>query len=261
MGNRNPRFILFPHTLLTFFYARSTCDRRPADEDSGYLADSETFQPRVTTRPAPSPPLSMADITQKFPPEILTEILSHVPVRDVLKFEQVRRNPLQHLYAGGRVECSRYFQVNRVFRDAVRASPLIKHKIELFAAGLEYNAAAGINLPESREAFRERASNLGLLFAIEETVVPLEVQLDFVNISKTAGGVHAVYTGSGPVRLFSLGSASRGIPCKQWQIPSPVENCVGHCIYPPADLIAFVELQGGRCVDGHRNRCHELIPV
>ena len=39
-------------------------------------------------------PPAMADITQKLLPELLMEILGHVPVCDVLKFKQVRRNPL-----------------------------------------------------------------------------------------------------------------------------------------------------------------------
>ena len=200
----------------------------------------------------------MADITQKLPPELLMEILGHVPVRDVLKFKQVRRNPLQDSCAGECVERSRYFQVNRVFHDAILASPLIQHKIELFAAGLEYNAAAGIDLVESRKAFLQYKSSLDSLRPIEERVVG-GVQVGDDYWSKTAGGVHAVFADS--VRLFSLGSASRVIPHKQWEIPSPTRDPMDYYIYPGANLIAFVDMRTSGCVHCHKNCCRELISV
>ena len=63
---------------------------------------------------------------------------------------------------------------------------------------------------------------------------------------KTAGGVHAVLTDS--VRLFTLGSTSRGIPFKEWEIPCPINDPIDWKIYPCANLIAFVERPPHRCV-------------
>ena len=194
----------------------------------------------------------MVDITQKLPPELLMEILGHVPVRDVLKFKQVRRNPLQDSCAGECVERSRYLQVNRVFHDAVLASPLIQHKIDLFAAGLEYNAAAGIDLVESRKAFLQYSSSVDLLHPIEEKVVG-EVQSDGNRWSKTAGGVLAIFADS--VRLFALGSASRGISYKEWKIQPPIDNAIGFHICPAANLIVFIGPQTSRCA----HRSQELL--
>ena len=59
---------------------------------------------------------------------------------------------------------------------------------------------------------------------------------------KTAGGIHAVIEDDS-ARLFVLGSASRGIPYRQWKIPLPAtgpKQC-GFC--PRADVIAVVESQ------------------
>ena len=187
----------------------------------------------------------MADITQRLPPELLIEILSHASVLDVLRFKQVRRKPLQDLCTAGFVERSRHLQVNRIFYNAILASPLIQHKLDLFAAGFEYNAAAGIDLAESQKAFLQHISSLDSLRPIEERVVG-EVQMDGDYHSKTSGGVHAVFTDS--VRLFSLGSASRGIPYKEWNIPSPIDHPMACCICSHANLIVFVKEQADPCV-------------
>ena len=149
----------------------------------------------------------------------------------------------------GLVEHGRYLQVNRAFRDAILASPLIQHKIELFATGLEHNDEAGIDLAESRKAFLQYNSSLGSLQPVEERMAG-EVQVDADYRSRTAGGVHAVFMNQS-VRLFSLGSASRGIPYKEWEIPSPIDDPTGYHIYPATDLIAFVGRDTSMCV--HRS--------
>ena len=123
---------------------------------------------------------------------------------------------------------------------------MIQHKIDLFATGLEYNAAAGIDLTESRKALLQYNSSLGSLHPVEERVVG-EVHVGNDYRFQTAGGVHAVFVNES-VRLFSLGSASRGIPYKEWEIPSPINYSTGYHIYPAADLIVFVERQSCMCV-------------
>ena len=62
----------------------------------------------------------MADITQRLPPELLAEILEHVSVPDVLRFEQVRRHRPR---IDGFTERGLCLQVNRVFRNAILGSP------------------------------------------------------------------------------------------------------------------------------------------
>ena len=145
----------------------------------------------------------------------------------------------------GLVERSLYSQVNRAFRDAILASPLIQLKIDLFAAGLEYNAVAGIDLAESRKALLRYSSSLDSLSPIEKRMVT-EIRMENGYLSNTAGGVHAVFIDS--VRLRSLGSASRGIPSKEWKIPSPIDTPVYFYLYPGANLIAFVEWREYPCV-------------
>ena len=65
---------------------------------------------------------------------------------------------------------------------------------------------------------------------------------------KVAGGVMAIVNGSKSVRLFTLGSSSRRIPYKGWEIPLPSAGAQNHVFYPGADVIAFVELRGETCV-------------
>ena len=96
---------------------------------------------------------------------------------------------------------------------------------------------AGVDLSESRKAFLQYSSSLDSLSPIEKRVV-VGVQDGDDHWLKTAGGVYAVFTNS--VRLFSLGSASRGIPYKEWEIPSPINGPMGYGICPSDNLIAFV---------------------
>ena len=130
-------------------------------------------------------------------------------------------------------------QVNRIFRDAVHASPLIQHKIDLFAAGLEYNAAAGISFADSKNSFLQYRSGLDTLCPIKKRTVNAR------GFNSMSGGVCAVIGGDDSIRLFTLGSASRGIPHKQWEIPSPVTDPTRFDFYPGADVIVFVETTRG----------------
>ena len=138
-------------------------------------------------------------------------------------------------------------KVNRIFHD-VLTSPLTQHRIDPFATGLEYNAEAGISLAYSQKALLQYRSSLDSLSPIEVKAVSNLTWEDLDEGSmKTAGGVYTIV--KDPVRLFTLGSASRGIPQKEWEIPLPVVNPAGYSFYPGANVIAFVELQGAACVN------------
>ena len=140
-----------------------------------------------------------------------------------------------------------HLQVNRVFRDIV-TSPLIQHRIDLFAAGLECNAEAGISLADSQKALLQYRAGLDSLRPIEVKAVSNLEQEDLdENYTRAAGGVYAII--KDPVRLFTLGSVSRGIPQKEWEIPLPVANPAGYGFYPGANVIAFVEMRRAACAN------------
>ena len=65
-------------------------------------------------------------------------------------------------------------KVNCTFRDAIRTSPLLQHKIDLYAAGLEYNLATEFSLTDSRNAFAQYCSNLDSLCPIEKKIIEIE---------------------------------------------------------------------------------------
>jgi len=64
---------------------------------------------------------------------------------------------------------------------------------------------------------------------------------DDIERIKVVGGVIAVVDES--VRLFTLGSPSRMIPYKEWEVPLPIPAPKDYGFYPGADVIAFFELQ------------------
>ena len=118
---------------------------------------------------------------------------------------------------------------------------MIQHKLDLYAAGLEYNSIVGVDLAESRRAFDQYLSNLDSLSFVEKrTVNDLQAPED-CKVSMTASGVHAVVDAS--VRLFTLGSALRGIPYKEWEIPFPITSGNNYSFFPDAGIIALVGWQ------------------
>jgi hypothetical protein len=135
-------------------------------------------------------------------------------------------------------------QVNRIFRDIILGSPLIQHRIELFAAGFEYNAATSVSIADSREALLKSTLGLESLRPTETRVV--ENLRTGPTVTKTSGGVYAIMQDS--VRMFTLGSALRGTPYKEWEIPLPIAGPVDFAFYPGADAIAFVERRNLMCV-------------
>ena len=80
-----------------------------------------------------------------------------------------------------------------------------------------------------------------------ESLCPIEKRVDHLredyDAGRTVGGVHAIVD-SGSALLFALGSASRGIPYKQWEIPLPITGpTVGYGFCPRANVFAVVKLQ------------------
>lgn len=63
------------------------------------------------------------------------------------------------------------------------------------------------------------------------------------NISVVTGGGVCAVLEDDSVRLFTLGSASRRIPDKEWEIPLPVTSPAKCALYPGADVIVFAYLQ------------------
>lgn len=115
----------------------------------------------------------------------------------------------------------------------------MQHKIDLFAAGFKYNAAAGISLADSRKAFAQYHSNLETLHSIEEKAVA-KLGPEYADYIRSTSGVHGIIV-RGSVRLYTLGSISRGIPRKEWEIPIPAVDLACYSFHPPADIIAFVD--------------------
>ena len=82
---------------------------------------------------------------------------------------------------------------------------------------------------------------MDLLRPIEERAVE-DIQPSYTLPMKTVGGIQAIVD-NGSVRLLSLGSASRGIPYKQWDIPLPVVNVDAYGFCPRADVFAVAVVE------------------
>jgi len=136
-----------------------------------------------------------------------------------------------------------FLQVNRTFRNVINASPVLKHKIELFAVGLEYNATAEISLPDRREALLRYSKGLDSLRPFEQKVLGKFLQPQYIRASNGVFGL----AGSS-LELFVPGSASRRIPQKKWEVPLPTACLEAYDFYPNADVLAVAGLKGATCV-------------
>lgn len=120
-------------------------------------------------------------------------------------------------------------------------SPVPAFRIELFKVGFEYNPSTDRDVLTSNDALKEYLSNLWKLTTTKVEGLPW-------GIVQTSGGVLAIGTAS-RVHMFTVGSTSRKIHWKAWKpIAFPNHNPVPYCFHPGTDVIAFVELQTGRCV-------------
>lgn len=125
---------------------------------------------------------------------------------------------------------------------------------------MEYNAAAGIGLTDSRKTFLEYRPNLDSLYP-SEGVTSDGVRREDVGLSTTGGGIYAI-TENDSLRLFTLGSStSRGVSCKEWEILSAGDLAV-YGFDPVADVIAFDRISRKECarrshMDSLRSRNYE----
>lgn len=118
--------------------------------------------------------------------------------------------------------------------------------MDLFATGFEYNPGSGIDLANSRKALLQYRSNLDTLHPMEEQLLDSPRPVNDKG-AMAVGGVYAITIRNNSVQLFNLGSISRGIPPKRWEIPVPVGNLKGYSFYPVADVIAFFDFLRVHC--------------
>ena len=133
-------------------------------------------------------------------------------------------------------------QVNRIFHDTVVTSPLIQHKIDLFSAGFKYNAETRVSLADSQKALLQYRSSMDSLHPIEDKMVEC-LQTSHTDFTTSASGIHVIVKND-LVQLFTLGSALRGIPHKEWEIPLLDADPGDYDFDSSADVITFIGLQG-----------------
>ena len=125
----------------------------------------------------------------------------------------------------------------------------------MFSAGYENNVAAGVSLEKALLHYR---SNLDSLSPVEEGVEVLQWHLlELSDFTRTADDVHAISDLYDSVRLSTLGSASRGIPRKEWSVPLPFVP-LGYALGPGVDVIAFVTMESAVCVCCDRQKLSSL---
>ena len=177
-------------------------------------------------------PTGTSQLIEKFPLELLGKVLAYVPILDILRMKQVGN--LNGLIRGSPLNCFNCLhQINRSFRDFIKNSPYIKYRIDLFTAGLVDNPAVNLTLADKRRAFDTHRMKW-------ETFSTVKKWQRIVG-----GGYRArapgVYAFVAPPAKFSefltLESISRGIPRKEWRVPSPDPALSNLAINPHVDVL------------------------
>ena len=119
-------------------------------------------------------------------------------------------------------------------------SPYIKHRIDLYAAGLEDNPDVNISLADKRRAFDDYRIKWDAFHLIKkwERVVGNSDPDHRVR----GPGVYGFVMGSPKfIEFLSLESASRGASPREWKVPLPDFELLKLAINPHADLLVVIE--------------------
>lgn len=177
---------------------------------------------------------AMADTKhlERLPSELLEKIIDNLPGPDILRLTQVRNGT--HIRNARDIE-----HLNKVtsgFRDFVRRSPRIQHKLDLYAAGLEPNRATGVTVADSIRAFADYRSRWKD-FNINEYQT-MEGMSD-IDREATAGGVYGV-ANEHEIQFLTLPSNPRAIQLTEQRISLDFE-VVGFAFHPHADVVVVTE--------------------
>ena len=133
-----------------------------------------------------------------------------------------------------------HHQVNRRLNDFIHASPYIKYRIDLFAAGLEDNPSVNLTLADKRRAFEEYLTKWDTFNPIQQWERTIENFGSRVQIN--CPGVYGFIAGrEKSIHLLVPESVSRRIPRREWKLSLPGILPQTFAIDPHADVLAVVE--------------------
>ena len=184
--------------------------------------------------------MAMPDTSQleSLPLELLEKITEQLPIADILGLKQVRMIHLSDVHT-----ISSRLKVNRGFRDLIRGSVRIQHKLDLYATGLVPNWATGVTVADSIKALEEYRSNWDnyeIDYNQPEMEIPSGHRPELGTVS--VGGVYGVAMKQ-EILLVTLPSNSRAIQSRKQTISLDF-TATGFAFHPQADVIVVAEQTG-----------------
>ena len=131
-------------------------------------------------------------------------------------------------------------KVTRGFRDLVRHSPRIQHKLDLCVSGLEPNWTIDVTVVDSVKALGEYRSRWRDFNVNSER--QMSARISNSEQEAAAGGVYGVVTGF-EIQFFTLASDPRGIQPKKQKISLDFK-VVGFAFHPNADVFVVAGCTG-----------------
>ena len=174
---------------------------------------------------------------ESLPLELLEKITEQLPIPDILGLKQVRMIHLSDVHT-----ISSRLKVNRGFRDLIRGSVRIQHKLDLYATGLVPNWATGVTVADSVKAlgeYRSNWDNCEIDYDQPEMEIP-SGRLEFG--ARSAGGVYGMVIMQ-EILLVTLPSNSRAIQSRKQTISLDF-RVMGFAFHPQADVIVVAGQTG-----------------
>ena len=134
---------------------------------------------------------------------------------------------------------SRNPKVNHAFHALVRDSPVIQYEIDLSGAGLQRNPRTRAPLADCRTAFEAYSKRWEASHSIEQWTKDFRSSV-YRAVSVVSGTFGILWKRS--ASFITLGSISRGIPRREWDISFKTLRARGFAFYPQADILAVIEV-------------------
>jgi len=135
-------------------------------------------------------------------------------------------------------------EVNHGFNDFIQASPYLKYRVDLFAAGLKDNPTVNLSLANKHRALDEYRAKWGAFGSIQKRERKIDGFTSGSLQARGSGVFGFVPVWERSIRFMTLESVSRGIPQKEWQIPLPPDFLPhSFAICPQADVLAMAGLE------------------
>jgi hypothetical protein len=179
-------------------------------------------------------------LLELFSIELLEQIFLLTSVQDILRLTLVY---IKTISSRSFIVClliTRIHKVNRACRELIHASPSILFELALFRVGLRRNRWIEMPVADCQKALVEHLKRRENFVSAGERYRLGSGADGFVGGGVVSGVCGLLWVNR--ARFFVMGSASRHIPWKEWEISLEVLKAASFAFFPQANIVAVAEV-------------------